>query len=167
MPLWETSDHRRRQESARLYVEHEMRVKATDIPMRGRGSHSGDWILSRGGKPLAVAEYKFRTYVPSSWGWHWKVDVAKVDAVREHARKLSAIPLFVVETCDERDRFKNGMPCTYNVVTATVLRTGYKIGSMTLNAPREDADVDDAVYLVPDREMASLHILAAELWPEI
>jgi hypothetical protein len=164
--LWETNAHRRRQDSACALVENEMGVKARDIRRGARGSHTGDWELLRDGRVVAVAEYKFRHYVPSGPSWCWQVDIAKVVAVRDHAIKLGAVPLFIVESYSLKDFFKCGMRCTFNCVVGTVLKPCYPISSMTLNRPREAADRDDPVYNIPDGDMSSLSVLAWKLWGE-
>jgi hypothetical protein len=164
MTLWENNVHWARQESARTQVELDMGVRCENIPRGRRGVHTADWILKRAGKPVAVAEYKHRLYVPPNPRWCWQVDVKKIDAVKAHAKRLDAIPLYIVESYDPHGMFKCGVHCTFNVIVGTVLKDSYPVGSMTLNRPREAGDRDDPVYNIPDGDMASLHILAERLW---
>jgi len=164
--LYETEDQRRRQRNAAAEIEQDMRVRVVPVQRRG-GKHIPTWEFRRHGKIVAIAGYRFRFHVPDQKGWNWKIDVAKVKAIREMAEKHKAIPLFFIETYGTSGKdVVRGVNVTFNTITGTVLRDGYRESTMTLNVIRDEGDRNDPVYLLPDFEQQSLHLLANRLWPE-
>jgi hypothetical protein len=161
MAWHESAEDITRRNAAAAVVGFDMRVKVVESPKHLR--RAGGWELHRGRGIVAIAQYKYRNYVPKDRGFCWKLDSRKVREMKRRANELGVPALFFIETCGSEDM--RGVHLTYRYITGTVLRDDYRQTTLTLNVERDEGDRNDPVFEIPDREMQSLHLLADKLWP--